>query len=164
MRNLTKSVLLLAALAGPANAAEASCPAGLICASDPQTVVAAMQSNGYKAQLGKNTATGNPKIDSSASGYNYAVLFYGCESNRDCKSLSFVVTFENDGTNTPELANRWNKENRFSQMAANDDGTLTLTYDVTTIGGLNQTNFADVVDWWSVMLAKLPGFFAPPQK
>ena len=31
--------------------------------------------------------------------------------------------------------------------------------DVSTIGGLNLKNFADVIDWWSVMLGELNKFF-----
>lgn len=39
------------------------------------------------------------------------------------------------------------------------DKSLMLTYDVSTIGGLNQVNFADVVDWWQTMLGQARTFF-----
>ena len=39
------------------------------------------------------------------------------------------------------------------------DGTLSITYDVTTVGGLNRENFADVVDWWNTMLGLAGKFF-----
>jgi len=45
-------------------------------------------------------------------------------------------------------------------MAARDDGGLSLSFDVTTVGGLNRTNFADALDWWGVMLGQLRTFFA----
>ena len=32
-------------------------------------------------------------------------------------------------------------------------------YDVATIGGLNATNFADVLDWWNSQLSELADFF-----
>ena len=39
-----------------------------------------------------------------------------------------------------------------------DDG-LSVSYDVSTLGGLTQENFADVVDWWAVMLGELNAYF-----
>ena len=151
--------LIAAALLGPAALAAEGCPAAHVCASAPQTVVAALQAQGYKAQLGSNEQTNSPLITSAANGYNFTVHFFGCKEGRNCTSLSFVTVFENDGTNTPELANLWNRDNRFSQMAVNDNGSLAFTYDVTTVGGLNQANFADVVDWWQTMLGLVGKFF-----
>lgn len=148
-----------AMIAAPARAAD-DCPAALICASNPQGVVASLQAQGFKAVLGKSDSTGNPKITSAASGYNYTIFFYGCEKGADCTSLGFSVTFEDDGTNSAALANAWNKDKRFSAMSFDEsDKSLMLTYDVTTIGGLNQVNFADVVDWWQTMLGQARTFF-----
>ncbi|MCX7865404.1 MAG: YbjN domain-containing protein [Novosphingobium sp.] len=153
------AVFVLALVAhGPAEAAGA-CPAGTICAADPAGVAAAMQAEGYRARLGK-AKDGDPMIESAAAGYDYTVQFYQCNDGRNCQSLQFLILFKDDGTNTPELANRWNKQKRFTQMAARDDGSLSLSYDVTTVGGLTRENFADVLDWWSVMLSQLPRFFS----
>ncbi len=149
----------LALAAVPATAtAQAACPSGQVCASRPDTVVEALQSAGFKAQLDKDDL-GDPKIDSAASGYNFTIYFYGCKDGKECNSLRFATVFEDDGTNTPELANRWNKVKRFAQMSAQDNGSLQVAYDVTTAGGVNQTNFADAVDWWQVMLSELRAFF-----
>lgn len=145
-------------VAGQAQAAD--CPAALICASNPQGVVASLQAQGYKAVLGKSDNSGNPKITSAAAGYNYTLFFYGCENGANCTSLGFSITFEDDGGNSMELANLWNKDKRFSAMSYDEsDKTLMLTYDVSTIGGLNQVNFADVVDWWQTMLGQANTFF-----
>ncbi|WP_176595769.1 MULTISPECIES: YbjN domain-containing protein [Sphingobium] len=152
--------LWIGALALPGWAADTEpCGANLVCASDPQSVVQALQAEGYKAALGKSSQTGNPKIESAASGYNYTIYFYECEQGRQCGSLQFQVSFEDDGGNTPELANKWNKDKRFAQMSVWDDRSLALAYDVTTVGGLNRKNFADVVDWWAVMLGEAGKFF-----
>jgi hypothetical protein len=78
---------------------------------------------------------------------------------KDCNSVQFGINFADDGGNTVELANKWNQSKRFIQMSLADDKTLDVSYDVSTIGGLNQENFADVVDWWSVMLGELSKFF-----
>lgn len=161
------AIMAGALLASPVQAAD--CPASLICASNPQGVVASLQAQGYKAVLGKSDATGNPKITSAASGYDFTIFFYGCEAGKDCSSLGFSVSFEDDGGNSMALANEWNKDKRFSAMSYDDDDkSLGLTYDVTTLGGLNQVNFADVVDWWQTMLGQARTFFnehpAPAKK
>jgi len=159
MRPIRIVFAVLAALALPAAAAaQDACPARHVCASDPQTVVNALQAQGYKAKLGTDDL-GDPAIESSASGYDYTVEFYGCKEGKACTSLRFVVRFEDDGTNTPELANGWNKTKRFAHMGALDNGQLLFAYDVTTVGGLNQDNFADVIDWWQFMLSEAREYF-----
>ena len=152
---LPASLAGLALLTLPASAsAQGGCPSGLLCAADPQGIVAALQAEGYQAKL-LSDSLGDPMIASSASGYDYNIEFYGCEDHKACTSLRFIIWFKDDGTNTPQLANGWNKRKRFIQMAAQDDGRLTVAYDVSTLGGLNKANFADVVDWWQSMLGEV---------
>ncbi len=165
--DVLRNGLILSLLAAtPALAADTEpCGKGLICASNPATVVAALQETGYKAKLDKDNE-GDPKISSSASGYDFDILFYGCKANKQCDSLQFRISFEKDGANTFELANKWNSTKRFSQASISDKGSFLADYDVTTVGGLTKTNFADVVDWWSVTLGNLKTFFTenPPPK
>ncbi|MEO7915545.1 MAG: YbjN domain-containing protein [Novosphingobium sp.] len=154
-------------LAIPANAED--CPSSYICASNPAGIVNTLQTLGYKATLGKSEATSNPKISTSASGYDYDIFFYGCTDGAKCTSIGFMVTYEKDPVNSADLANQWNKDKRFSAMSFDPkDQTLSISYDVTTIGGLNQVNFADVVDWWETMLGQARTFFkehpAPAKK
>lgn len=143
----------------PARAAVlASCPKDTICASDPGTIAAELQALGYKAKIDTDK-TGDPMISSAANGYNFHVLFYGCEKHVDCKSLSFSITFDKDSTNTPELANLWNKEHRFSSMSVLNDGGLNVGYDLTTVGGLPKATFGELVGWWTDTLGDLGQFF-----
>ena len=144
----------------PASASDPDpCGANMVCASSPSSIVKALQAAGYQAALGKSEKTGNPKIDSAASGYKFTIYFYECEQNVKCGSLQFLISFADDGANTPELANKWNKAKRFIQMSVDDDKSLGASMDVATIGGLNQKNFADVLDWWATMLGELNKFF-----
>jgi Putative bacterial sensory transduction regulator len=167
MNGFAKLIVILAVLcAGPAMAADTEpCGSGLICASNPATVVAALQETGYKAKLDKDSE-GDPKISSSASGYDFDIYFYGCKNNRQCDSLQLRVSFEKDAANTFELANKWNAGKRFSQSYISDKGSFVTDYDVTTAGGLTKANFADIIDWWSVTLGNLKTFFQenPPPK
>jgi hypothetical protein len=146
----------------PALAADPdSCGAAMVCASDPATVLAALQKAGLKAQLVKDQQSGNPRIESDA-GYKFKIYFYGCENGGKCSSLQFQTAFADDGTNTPELANKWNSTKRFLQMSVGEDKTLAVSMDVSTVGGLNQKNFADVIDWWGAMLSEVNKFFKAP--
>lgn len=153
-----------AALAGALTwsvAASAACPSGTVCADDPQTVVRAMQDAGFRAKLGAMKSNGDPFIESAAGGYDFEVQFNDCTDHKDCKSLMFVVSFNNDdGGNTMELANKWNRGHRFSQMAFDDRQWLNVSYDVTTVGGLTKDNMASVLNWWSLVLGDIRTFFS----
>jgi len=151
----------LAALffAGSAQAADKDpCGTSMVCASAPKTIVDALQKAGYKATLDKDD-DGDPMIDSAANGYNFTVYFYECEQAKNCGSLQFVASFEDDGTNNAQLANEWNNKKRFIQLSVDDEKSLNARYDITTVGGFNQKNFADTIDWWAHMLGELGQFF-----
>ena len=134
------------------------CGAGLVCASNPQTVVAAMEKAGLKPKLSKDT-DGDPMIESDESTYHFEVFFYGCEAHKNCDSLRFESLFEKAPENTPEFVNKWNSKKRFLQASVRADGQLGVAYDVATIGGLTPANFGDVLDWWNSALNELSTFF-----
>lgn len=146
-------------LAAPASAEDtAPCGTGLVCASNPATVTAAMDKAKLAPKLGKDT-DGDPMIESDASVYHFEVYFYGCKDHRSCDSLRFEALFEKAPENTPEFVNKWNSKKRFLQAYVRGDGQLGVAYDLATIGGLNQTNFTDVLDWWQSQLSELATFF-----
>jgi hypothetical protein len=136
----------------------APCGAGMVCASDPATVLHALEKAGLKPVQATDNQ-GDPVIFSDAAAYPFDVYFYGCEQHRHCDSLRFQVTFRKGAENTAALANTWNVANRFLQAAATPDGRLVVAYDLGTIGGINQRNFADAIDWWQSMLEELGDFF-----
>lgn len=147
-------------LAAPAAAKDsAPCGTDLVCASAPVGVAASLMRAGYQADLGKDS-TGDPMIKSAASGYKFSIFFYGCDKNVACDSLQFVATFDGDPSRGPAFANSWNAKKRFMQMAIKDSGSIEVSHDVATIGGLTQKNFADECDWWQTMLGELSQFFA----
>jgi hypothetical protein len=156
---LTASLLCLAAFTAPAAAEDKDpCAAEMVCASNPKSVVEAFREAGYKAKLQVDNQ-GDPLIESAAAGYNFDTLFYGCADTKACDSLQFRVTFVKEPENTADLANKWNSVKRFSQMRVNDEGQLIVNWDVTTMGGLNKKNFADVLATWESVLGDLGKFF-----
>ncbi len=144
--------LAFLALATPTLAADkAPCQAGMVCASNPQSLVDALQAAGYKAKLTKDSG-GDPKIESATGGHNYSIYFYDCDKGTRCGSIQFSMGFEPEDDNTAAYANRWNVKKRMIRASVNDKKELYLNYDLSTIGGLNKTNFTDVVEWWVSMI------------
>jgi hypothetical protein len=151
--------LLLCLSATPAAAEDpAPCAKGMVCASDPDSVIAAMTKAELAPKLSKD-GDGDPMIESDASVYHFDVFFYGCKEHAKCDSLRFEAVFEKAPENTPELANKWNAKKRFLQAYVRADGAFAVAYDVATIGGVNQANFADVIAWWNNQLGELAEFF-----
>lgn len=136
-----------------------ACGADMVCASAPASVGAAMLRSGYQGLVSKDDL-GDPKIESAAAGYKFSVFFYGCTDHLKCDSLQFYASFDGDPSRDAAFANTWNADKRFMQMSVKPDHTIVVRYDVSTIGGLNQNNFADVVDWWSTMLGGVDRYFA----
>ena len=151
------AVLLFASTPAVAEDKE-PCGKDMVCASKPETVMAAMEKAGFKPKLTADT-DGDPMIESDEAAYHFDVYFYGCENHLNCDSLRFEALFEKAPENTPELANKWNQAKRFLQAYARTDGQFGVAYDVATIGGLNARNFGDVLDWWSSQLGELSRFF-----
>lgn len=144
---------------GAAQAEDAEpCARGMVCASDPQTVVAALQQAGLQAKLGTDE-TGDPMVESAAAGYNFTIFFYGCNAGAKCDSLQFRVNFKPDATNTLGQANRWNAAKRFLTLSVAENQGMAAFHDVTTVGGVNAANFQDVLVWWNTMLGQLSTFF-----
>jgi len=159
---LLAMLLLLAGLIAPAVGARAedkgNCGANLVCATNPKSVADVMAAEGYRAKIDADNQ-GDPAIGSATSGYNFDVLFYGCVDHKRCDSLQFRATFEKNAASDVVMMNDWNRERRFGQMAVRDDGSIILSYDVSTIGGLTKANFADVLSWWSTILGEAAVFF-----
>ena len=158
MRKFRQGMLVVAGvLALPGVALADGCPQGYVCASDPAAVVASLQAQGYKAKLTKDD-DGKPEIDSATGGYDYYIYFKDCDKDAKCASLEFSASFVKQPEYTLGYVNAWNNSKRYSTMSLLDDGGILITYDVSTTGGLDQPNFADVVDWWTSTIGGLDAF------
>lgn len=123
----------------------------------PGNVVTALQAAGYKAELKINKA-GEPYILSGANGNSFTLEFYDCEGLKDCGSFQFASWQKKDPVFTAALTNEWNAKNRFLRIAVDSDGDLVEYLDATAVGGISQAQFADLVDWYSVMDGRLAKF------
>jgi hypothetical protein len=137
-----------AALAQPAAA-----PAGTITAADPTSIVKALQVAGYRGSI-KTNKDGRPYVESAANGSTFAIDLYNCEDNdkkTGCKTMLFSTWWKPEPHLTMVLANRYNSKSMFGRAYVNDKAELMLELPVTTVGGINQANFEDIVDWWSIV-------------
>lgn len=129
----------------------------LLDLSAPHLVAKALQDAGYKAEIAKSK-TGDPYIKSAANGDEFTIEFYGCELADGCGSIQFYSWYKKKPWYTPELANRWNTRKRFLKIEIDGDGDLGMHLDIATVGKLTKANFADLIDWWSVMSGDLGEF------
>ena len=127
--------------------------------TNPPEVATALKEAGYKAEL-KTNDKGEPYISSSANGSPFTVEFYGCKGVTDCGSFQFYAYYKKDALYTLDLVNEWNAKKRFLKLAIDSDGDLSIWMDVAGIGRMTQANFADWVDWYSVMDGELDKFLA----
>ncbi|MGK6355314.1 YbjN domain-containing protein [Sphingomonas sp. DT-207] len=124
--------------------------------STPEGVAKVLLEEGYKAEIKKND-DGDPFILSAANGSSFTIEFYGCEKDV-CTSAQFFAWYKKEPWYSVELVNRWNAEKRFIKAAIDKDGDFATYMDVTTLGKTTYANFADTIDWWSVMSGEVSKF------
>jgi hypothetical protein len=135
-------------------AACAPAEAQQIRAQDPQTIVKAMQSAGYTANLGKDP-TGDPKIESGAAGAKFHVFFFNCTKNSDCRTVQFFAGYRKDGTVDMNQINEWNRTHRFSRAYIDKEGDPVIEMDVNLDeGGLSSALFIDNLKVWENLLGQ----------
>lgn len=135
--------LVLALLAS----APAQAQSQMVKGQSPQSVVEALQAGGYKAILNKDS-TGDPRIESAASGSRFFLNFYGCKDNVNCTTITFYAGWSGVKV-TLEQINNWNTNKRFSRAYLDKDGDPVIEFDVDLDdGGMSQDLFVDNVQFF----------------
>ena len=150
---MTGKFLLLGAIAVSGAAPVA---AQTVTASDPQSVVAALQAEGYAAKMEK-TSDGDPVIRSQSSGSSFSVFFYNCEKGQKCATVQFHAGYNTDIDKGPPLhkINAWNKTNRFGRAYLDDENDPIVEMDVDLDdGGMSRALFIDNLEFWTSIMAK----------
>lgn len=147
---LVRSIALLALISAGSSAAAQQ----LVRAQDPQSLVRAMQANGYTAQL-TTDATGDPMIRSAAGGTNFQVLFYNCTNHRECATIQFHVGYDLKTAPSFESINEWNRTQRFGSAHLDKENDPILEMDVDLDdGGLSPLLFIDNLEFWTSALGR----------
>lgn len=123
-----------------------------VVATNPGTIIQALQSAGYRAVLGRDEQ-GNPKIDTTAGGTNFVVYFFDCTNGRDCRAIQFHSSYE---TTAPalETVNRWNRDYRYARafVTADNNPALELDINLDAGGGMSRRLFLDNLDLYVSLL------------
>jgi hypothetical protein len=144
--SLVATILVLGATAAAAET---------ITASDPQSVVRAMQAAGYQAKL-EVDKVGDPMIKSSSSGTGFGVYFYNCTDHKNCASIQFQTGFDTDPGKAPslEVINKWNTTKRYTAAYLDDEGDPGLSMDVNLDkGGISSDLFVDDLEVWTSLVS-----------
>ncbi|MFC3174338.1 YbjN domain-containing protein [Novosphingobium bradum] len=138
---MLKKLVLSAALA--ASMIGTSARADEVRSDDPASLVRVMQNMGYRAELTKDNS-GDPMIRSTASGSDFAILFYGCKSNRNCTTVQFFAGFKDPDNGSLSAINKWNNDNRFGRAYQAESGSARIEYDLDLdMGGMSAALFQD---------------------
>jgi hypothetical protein len=136
------------------SAASAGGAEQLVRGQDPQSLVRAMQANGYTAQLTVDS-TGDPMIRSAAGGTNFQVLFYNCTDHRECATVQFHVGYDLKTAPSLESINDWNRSQRFGSAHLDKENDPILEMDVDLDdGGLSPLLFIDNLEFWTSALGR----------
>ena len=145
IRKVSVAFAALFAFAGTAQAQT-------VTSQRPASVVAALQAEGFKAELTKDDG-GDPMIKSTSSGTDFLVLFYGCTKNVNCTSIQFYAGYA-DGKVSLSKLNDWNSSHRFSRAYISDKGAARVESDLDLdVGGMSTALFADNFEVWTTTMA-----------
>ncbi|HHI70804.1 MAG TPA: YbjN domain-containing protein [Rhodobacteraceae bacterium] len=145
--------LAVATLVGAGSAALAE-----VTAKDANAVLKAMQDFGLVATMDVDSE-GDPKISSRVSDTKFNVYFYGCEDNKNCKSILIKAGYDlNNGISALKI-NEWNREKRFVKAYIDDEGDPFIEMDINLdFEGVGSQNFADDLDWWRLLVEDFEDF------
>jgi len=146
--------LLRGALAMATIASLAAVPAHaeLVNASNPATIKAIVESQGWPATLVSKPGD-DPYIESNRNGLKFLVLFMNCTEGRNCKTLQYYMGFS-DAKQVPlEKFNQWNKEKRFARAYRDDEGDPVLEMDIDVdFNGIPRENIGETFNTWSSLM------------
>lgn len=139
--------VLLALLAAAAE------PGPPLSSYDPQTIVAYLQAEGYRAKLdpnrdGKEASVG-PWIQTSDGGTNITISFLNCKNKKQCADISFTSAWDYGTNKRPSVASlqRWNADKRFTKAYFDKEGDPVLEMDLLfTDGRLDRATFANALE------------------
>lgn len=133
---IVSAALAASLVAVPARADE-------VRSDDPASLARVLQDMGYRAEVTRDSS-GDPMIKSTASGTDFAILFYGCKSNRNCTSVQFFAGFKDPDNGSLAAMNKWNADNRFGRAYQADSGSARIEYDLDLdVGGMSAALFRD---------------------
>lgn len=115
--------------------AAAQVPPASVSAADPEGMATVLRYAGYPAKLTTDDY-GDPQIDTEFSGWEGAIMFYGCDedTHTGCDSVEFRVGFDRQEPTPLALFNEVAKS-RYISAFLDDDGDPWINWDIITGNG-----------------------------
>jgi len=130
----------------------------MVKAQDPDSVVRALKSAGYEAEVGADK-DGSPTVTSTASGSRFMIFFYNCTGGKSCATVQFFASYEVKPAVTLDKINQWNREQRFGRAYLDKDGDPVVEMDLDLDdGGVSTPLFKDNVEFWVSVLGRFETF------
>lgn len=124
-----------------------------VSAAYPETVVNAIQSLGYKAELTVDSY-GDPLVRSASEGVNFNLNFYGCdEAGNDCQHLQFSVAFDVVGGMDYISMNAWNRETTMGKAFLDEESDPVLQHYMISVDGMSSDVFKESFEFWTSTLS-----------
>jgi hypothetical protein len=132
------AALGLALLLAPASLAQAPTPTptpppAVFTTFKPDELAAILRGAGYRAEIVH--VKDSYRINTGMSGRKVTVFLY-CNADGDCGSLDWDLNYIADSDYTLTLANKWNRDRRYSKVFLGTDGSIYLEYGVAFSGGV----------------------------
>ena len=151
LKYLAPAAVALSLVSVPATAQQ-------VTASSPSSVVSALHSEGYQAQLTKDK-DGDPLIKSSSGGAKFVIFFYGCKDGSQCTTIQFYYGFSTPSQFPLARTNEWNRKKRFGRAQVDSSGDPTLEFDLNLDhGGSSLPLFVDNLNIWTVVMGQYRDF------
>lgn len=140
------------ALAGAALFSATPAHAELVNASNPATIKAILESQGWPATL-VSKAGDDPYLESNRNGLKFLVLFMNCEEGKKCKTLQYYMGFSDAKDVSLDKLNKWNKDKRFARAYKDDEGDPVLEMDVDLdFQGIPRENVGETFNTWASLM------------
>lgn len=117
----------------------------------PEVLAQLVRDEGYNAKLGID-GTGDPKIEGRVGRTEYTIFFYGCESGKNCTSVTFSAGYNLADGMADAAVNDWHRRKRFTKVYLDDERDPFLQMDVNLDRGVTAANFRDTFDLWRLLV------------
>jgi hypothetical protein len=132
--------LLLPAISFAQSPETPPAPPAVFTQFKPDDVVAILKDAGYSAELIHQN--NSYRIGTGMGGRRISLYLY-CDDNANCTSLTWELDFKPSPDFTMTMANKWNRDKRYSKAYIDTDGGMVVQYDLAFSGGLTKDAIAE---------------------
>ncbi len=152
------TILKTAALAALIGTGTQALAGTSVSAAYPETVAAAVQDLGYKANL-TTDSYGDPQVRSASDGVNFTLTFYGCDNNGEyCQDIQFSAAFDMSYAMDVKSVNTWNRERAMGKAFLDDEMDPALQHYMISVDGMSRAVFQESFEYWIEILSDFTDF------